>query len=318
MTAKSYRRVYLPVDVFEALRKYAEEKYGAKKWAISSAAAELIRAGLAALRAGAGTTYVVQGDAQPSDLEKRLRELEEHYIELTKTVAALEGEVAALKERLPAAAPQPPAAAVETTAVVREQEGRERAEKRGRRALDILKERGFEKEEELAKKVKNARAVLARLAEEGAVILQAPRGFIAVHPELWEQLRRDLELCKPTDLTPLEGKVRELYLLLARSGLVSYSSEKGWQLPEALSGDRAVAALGAVPEPTAVEQEKGKESGSGGSGTATFVFKCPQCGAELHGGSPEETADEASKHVWKEHGILIATDALYRYITRIS
>ncbi|MEM4455033.1 MAG: hypothetical protein QXT28_10000 [Thermofilaceae archaeon] len=319
---KKFCRIYLPCDVYTELARFARERYGGRSFTVT--AAEVVRAGLAALRAGADTTYVVQGGgvttAHPSDLERRLKELEEHYIELTKTVAALEGEVAALKERLPAVAPQLPAAAAETTAVVQEAQ-RERAapeRRRGRGALDILKERGFEKEEELAKKVKNARAVLARLAEEGAIMIQAPRGFIAVHPELWEQLRRDLELCKPTDLTPLEGKVRELYLLLARSGLVSYSAEKGWQLPEALSGDRAVAALGAAPEPTYVEQEKGKESGSGGSGTATFVFKCPQCGAELHGGSPEETADEASKHVWKEHGILIATDALYRYITRIS
>ncbi|MEM4761833.1 MAG: hypothetical protein QW230_02530 [Thermofilum sp.] len=305
----------LPAGVVEALRRYAGEKYGARKLALSLAAAELVRVGLAALRSGgtAVTAAVAQGAAPPDleerllNLEKRLRELEELYAELAKVAAALEERVAA---------PQPAEPQGAAAAVPEEEKPEKRERRRGRSALDILREKGFEEEAELAKKVKNVKTVLARLAEEGAVLIRTPKGFVAVHPQLWEQLRRDLELCKPTDLTPLEGKVRELYLLLAKRGLIAHSAEKGWRLPEALSGEGALKALEA--EPAAAPPQQGEGEGSGGGGGATFVFKCPQCAAELRAASPEAAAEEASKHVWKEHGILLATDSLYRYITRVS
>lgn len=252
------------------------------------AAAELVKAGLAALRGAAR--------GAPPDLEKRVRELEELYAELARSVAALEERLSAPSPAAPPAAAQPEAGAA--------------ARRRGG-ALDVLKERGFEEEAELKRKVRDVKAVLARLAEEGAVLVKTARGFVAVHPELWEELKRGLELCGPTSIAPLEGKVRELYLLLARRGLVSYSSGRGWQLPEALTGAKALEALGA-----AAEREE-REGRGGGGGGAAFVFKCPQCSAQLRGGSPEALAEEAGRHVWREHGVLLSTEALYRYITRV-
>lgn len=278
----------LPAEVAEELRRYAEERYGRRKGAVSMAAAELVRAGLSALRGGAS--------AAAPDLERRVRELEELYAELAKAVAALEERLSSTSPAAPPAAAQP-----EAGAAARERRG----------ALDVLKERGFEEEAELKRKVRDVRAVLARLAEEGAVLVKTPRGFVAVHPELWEELKRGLELCKPTDVTPLEGKARELYLLLARRGLVSYSSGRGWQLPEPLTGAKALEALGAAAE----REERGEREGRGGGGA--FVFKCPQCSAQLRGGSPEALAEEAGRHVWREHGVLLSTEALYRYMTRV-
>ncbi|MEM1606056.1 MAG: DUF1059 domain-containing protein [Fervidicoccaceae archaeon] len=59
-----------------------------------------------------------------------------------------------------------------------------------------------------------------------------------------------------------------------------------------------------------------REVGGSGAGGAVFLFKCPLCGAEASGSSLEGLTEEAGDHMRKEHGVEVAGEELYRYITR--
>ncbi|MEM2187546.1 MAG: hypothetical protein QXT37_11255 [Thermofilaceae archaeon] len=226
-------RVYLPEDVYAELVRYAEERYGRARGFLSLAAAELIRAGLAAVQG-------LREGGSPAGLEGRVERLERLVEEVAAAVTGLEGSLSQLREELGRLGEKVAALEGSGRGATGGGSGARRSGGRGRGAIEILREQGFSTEWELQGRVASPRTVLARLVREGALLIKTPSGFIAVHPGFWSSFAARL---REKGDGGLRGRMRELLATLSHEG-VARRTEKGWELPSPLSGGAALAALG--------------------------------------------------------------------------
>lgn len=357
---KRYCRLYIPCDVYEELAKFAAESFG-KQRVSEQVAAVVVKAGLAALK----------GSFTPVSLQPVKKE---KVVEAAAAASKKEKELKASPLLQPASAPpvqqhaavpapppasQPPSPS--STQPAARQPGGEEKKRARRDGFSILEEEGFMEESRVVGRVRDSRAFFASLVRRGALLIPLKVGFLVVHPSFWERFKRDLQLCKPTDFTPLDEKERALYMALARRAAVSYG-EKGWQLPSVQTGEEALKILGVKPEDvtedmgeieveettttttttttsepvaapttttttttttkkpvattTTTTTTKGGEEGEEGGGF--FLFKCPLCGLEVKGGGLAEVGVQAGKHLWKDHGVLVGSEDVLRYISHVS
>lgn len=247
MARRSPKRVVLPEDTYRELVAFAKSKYGERKWAASRAAAELIKMSLTLL---AGGEVKVASVKPPSITFSSL-------LEMGKDLeAAVEKRKAALGEPgEPQPAPKPVnvfrthfEGKVSRTFFTGEEKARpeEKPEKWWER---VFKERGFITStlmgpSPFAERLK----FLKRKVEEGALLIRLTyisheKDFLIVKPELWQRFTDTLSRIKSPEQLKLETPLRELYVYLARRGLVRLQPGVGWHLPSPLSGERALKAL---------------------------------------------------------------------------
>ncbi len=166
--------------------------------------------------------------------EKRREEKGEELGELLRSIAAsikrIEEGIQELGERVAAleAAVDGLAAEIRGTARRREREARRKT------AYDFLVEQGFVSMSSLQGRVRNPRAIIDKLAERGAVIIEVENDVIAVEPGYYRRFLERLASISSYDEEKVAEQLGEQYKLfraLRDAGLVYFDQkERVWKL----------------------------------------------------------------------------------------
>lgn len=163
--------------------------------------------------------------------EKRREERREEIGELLRSIAEsvkrVEEGIQGLEERVATLE-----AAVEGLAA--EIRGARRRETRRKTAYDFLVEQGFVSMSSLQGRVRNPRAIIDKLAERGAVIIEVENDVIAVEPGYYRRFLEKLANISSYDEEKVAERLGEQYKLfraLRDAGLVYFDQkERAWKL----------------------------------------------------------------------------------------
>ena len=161
--------------------------------------------------------------------EERREELGELLQSIAESIKRIEDGIHELEERIAALE----AAVDGLAAEIRGARRRER-ESRRKTAYDFLVEQGFVSMSSLQGRVRNPRAIIDKLADRGAVIIEVESDVIAVEPGYYRRFLEKLSRISSYDEEKVAEQLGEQYKLfraLRDAGLVYFDQkERVWKL----------------------------------------------------------------------------------------